>query len=383
MMDKAETKLNRTQYDLLRHCSETKNISDWNAWRGEHPKSAIQLVGADFANAALAKADLERADLRAANLQSAALADANLKDANLKGALLFKADLRNVDFQGAFLYGADLNGVNLEGANFFDAELTLADLRGAKLSGLRFDSKAVLDELAHPLSEKQIASAVFADRPRRKKHVASLYEEQPPEDAVEQPMDTVSADTRRGEAPAQLPPAKAPAEPHGGETPVDHQRVDAQAKYQDVPSIVRTIVFDQENFQPGISILSYFGEILRQKYGDNKANVLIELEGLKVQLTVKTTEGEKRVVEKALEDYIGVVAGRQQIAAFLHEPLAGLALKKKLDLVHLELQQTAALLSFHKAPEDNAVANSEDNAQRFHKMLLEKICISRLETMGF
>lgn len=350
MKDDTNTKLNQTQYDLLRHCSETKDMKAWNEWRSQHPKTPIQLVGANFENAALEKVALECADLRAANLQSAILAGANLREANLNGALLFKADLRNVDFQGAFLYGADLNGVNFEGANLFDADLTKADLRGAKLSGLRFDSKAVLNALAHPLSEKQIASAVFAEGNPQKNEV------------------TVIRENRFRSGPANPPNNNVPANPHNREVP---------AAYQNNTAILRSIMFDRENIQAGIGILNYFGEILRQKYEGNNAKVIIEQEGLNVQLAVRTVEREKRIIERALEDYVAVVTGRQQISGFLPEPLAGMALRKKLDLVNLELKQTEALHSDHIGHEKRRISFSEYNVQRLHKLLSDSICISR------
>jgi hypothetical protein len=334
-------------------------MSAWNQWRSKHPKTSIQLVGADFENAALEKADLECADLRAANLQRAMLAGANLRDANLNGALLFNADLRNVDFQGAFLYGADLSGVNLEGANFFDADLTMANLKGAKLSGLRFDSMAVLKDLAHPLSEKQIVSAVFAERNLQKNKAALTREKQYQEGPDNPPIDN------------------APAHPEKSEVPANDQNSEAPANSPNSAAIVRSIVFDRENMQVGIGILNYFGEILRQKYEDNTAKIIIAQEGLNAQLTVMTVEREKRIIEKTLEDYIAVVAGRQQISAFLPEPLSGIALKQKLDLAYLELKQTQALHSPHIGHARSRNAASEDNIQRLHQLLSEHIIISR------
>lgn len=360
-MDITDIQLNQTQYGLLRHYSETGNMEEWRQWRSKHPKTSIRLVGADFADAKLELADLRDADLRAANLQSATLAGANLRKAKLDGALLFQADMSHADLRGASLYGADLNGVNLKGANLFDADLTKADLRGAKISGLRLQSKMVLEDLAHPLSDQQIASILFA------------------EEALEKSKVMVVRENRYREAPADT---------HTGEAPLPHRNFripvhDERETQSRIPShggtaIVRTVPFDFENLQAGIGILNYFSEILRLKYEGHKAKIIIAQEGLDVRLTIETVEREKRIIEKTLEEYIAVVTGRRPIADFLPEPLAGLALKQKLDLIDLELRQTAALHSYHQSSETRCDAIPEPDIQKLHRLLSGHICISRL-----
>lgn len=331
MAEVTEIKFNQKQYDLLIRCAKTKTMSEWNKWRKTHPKASIHLAGADLEETDLEKVDLTGADLRGANLQSSNLKGANLRKANLKGVMFFEADLSEVDLQGAYLWGADLSGVNLEGANFFRTNLTKADLRGAKVKGIHFESEAALKSLAHPLSEKQLTLIKF-----------------------------------RGEYTHQ---AQQP-DPTG----YIHNAVN---NVQDAGAIVRTIIFDPENIEAGISILNYFGEILRQKYEKAKVKVIIEREGLNVRLTIIAYNGEQGKIEKTLEDYIAVVTKRIQVSEFLQEPIAKLALKQKLELIHLELRHSNELLSIGSRNGNNRDAHIKYSVSRLYHLLLKNICMGQ------
>ncbi len=339
MGDDVIARFNQSQYTMLRRCSNTKKISQWNDWRKAHPEKAIQLAGADLERAFLEQADLKGADLRGANLQGADLKGADLRNANLKGALFFEADLKDADLQGAFLWGADLNGVNLEGANLLKTNITRTNFKGAKVAGIRFDSKAALNDIAHPLTEKQIASAVFVD-------------EQAPQGHAESVQGRFQASTWAN-----------PCRVTRGILP-------------DATVIARAINFDQENIQAGIGILNYFGEILRQKYEDKKAKVIIEQDGLKVRMAIETGDGEKETIERALEDYVTVVTGRRKMSGYLPKPMAELALKQKMELVNLELKHANVLHSIERAQEKEPFSSPEDSLDRLYRLLSTNICIN-------
>ncbi len=118
----------REQYDILRRCSEKKNIAEWNKYRAEHPETKI---------------NLQNADLRGARLEGAQLREGNFRGARFEGADLFASDFRNADlrranFQEANLWGATLSEANLEGACFISANLENADLRSANLERANF-----------------------------------------------------------------------------------------------------------------------------------------------------------------------------------------------------------------------------------------------------
>src|SRR6266700_1893360 len=132
------------QLDLLR-----QGVTDWHAWRTQHPDiqpdlsgadlSGADLSGADLGKANLSVADLSVADLGKADLSGADLSRAQLGYADLSVADLSRAQLRYADLSKADLSEADLSGANLSGADLSRADLSEADLRysdprGADLS---------------------------------------------------------------------------------------------------------------------------------------------------------------------------------------------------------------------------------------------------------
>ncbi len=74
-------------------------------------------------------------------------------------------------------------------------------------------------------------------------------------------------------------------------------------KLRNENEIVRFIEFSPEYYQSGMSILSYFGKILWQKYPNKNVKVRIEQNDLKVKMIIDTPEGNKEEIEKALKEY--------------------------------------------------------------------------------
>ena len=77
---------NQQQYDILKRCSENRNIAEWNNYRTRQPDAAIEL---------------QNADLRGANLEGAQLGGGNLRGARFDGADLLAADFRGADLRNA------------------------------------------------------------------------------------------------------------------------------------------------------------------------------------------------------------------------------------------------------------------------------------------
>jgi len=131
-------KFRQEQYDLLKRCSEKKNLAEWTQWYVEHTDEEILLEGANLRTAHLKGADLPGAHLEGANLAIANLEGAHLRGTHLEGANLWRAHLEGANLEGANLEGADL-GAYLEDANLLEANLSgarlvLANLQGADLS---------------------------------------------------------------------------------------------------------------------------------------------------------------------------------------------------------------------------------------------------------
>jgi uncharacterized protein YjbI with pentapeptide repeats len=146
-------RFSQEQYDMLKRCSDKKDMTEWNEYRKKHLYEKIwlqcvELTSAHLEHANLGEAHLERANLACANLLCAHLYEANLKSANLDMANLQSALLQGSNLQGAFIPLAHLEGADLIQANLQDARLVGANLQGtilreANLEGANFETATV------------------------------------------------------------------------------------------------------------------------------------------------------------------------------------------------------------------------------------------------
>ena len=77
--------------------------------------------------------------------------------------------------------------------------------------------------------------------------------------------------------------------------------------------VQRVIEFPPELKQAGIGILSYFSEVLKQRYPAHEMAVRIEQFGTKVRLTVDSPSGWRDTIEHDLETYGRVVVGKYRL----------------------------------------------------------------------
>ncbi len=165
--DVSKRKFSQSQYDMLKRCSDKKDMTEWNQWRKENPDDDVLLEKANlqgFYLTALPFDNLQGADLSNANLQGTDLSEANLRGADLSGANLQRAKLSEANLQDAKLWYANLQGANLSGPNpdLSGANLQRADLSGANLqdSHLR---RAYLQGAKLPLANLKGAFLVRAN----------------------------------------------------------------------------------------------------------------------------------------------------------------------------------------------------------------------------
>jgi len=104
--------------------------------------------------------------------------------------------------------------------------------------------------------------------------------------------------------------------------------------------ITRSIEFAPEHKQVGVSILSYFGQVLQQKYPNIEARVKIEQKGNLVTLIVNTAAGEVSRMEESLDLFGKVVCGKEPPSALLSDSNHVQELKTKLEIAALELRLT-------------------------------------------
>lgn len=145
--------LDQTQYDMLKRCSEKKDMTEWNDWRKKNPDVDIQLRGACFREFFLEGVNFIKATVRykenetidytgevhleKTNFESARLNGAWFADAVLKKAVFWHAT-GNVDFHEADLEEADLSVAKLQGSHFNDAILINSLILSSRLEGATF-----------------------------------------------------------------------------------------------------------------------------------------------------------------------------------------------------------------------------------------------------
>lgn len=110
--------------------------------------------------------------------------------------------------------------------------------------------------------------------------------------------------------------------------------------------INRSIEFAPEHHQAGLGILSYFGTVLREKYPEHNAKVRIEQEGLRVRLVIESDNGDKEVIEKALQEYELVVRGETSPETFFDNKAKVLELKNELRIAHVRIESQKDLITY-------------------------------------
>jgi len=117
--------------------------------------------------------------------------------------------------------------------------------------------------------------------------------------------------------------------------------------YQVLVKIVRSVEFLPEHFQSGISIMSFFGTVLKQIYPESNAKVYIEQDGLKATMTVDPVNGHRDIIEKILDDYGAVICGKKGFESFSKNQLLIIELKTEIKMANMRLEMQKDLLD-HK-----------------------------------
>ncbi|WP_288400117.1 hypothetical protein [uncultured Acinetobacter sp.] len=107
----------------------------------------------------------------------------------------------------------------------------------------------------------------------------------------------------------------------------------------------RCITFEPEYYQAGLSILSYFGTVLRDKYPEQNATVRIEQHDLNVRMVIQSENGNIETIEKALQEYELVLKGETSPEEFAISPLKALELKNQLNLVKFQVESQKEIIA--------------------------------------
>ncbi|ODG93754.1 hypothetical protein BED47_00875 [Gottfriedia luciferensis] len=107
----------------------------------------------------------------------------------------------------------------------------------------------------------------------------------------------------------------------------------------------RSIEFPPEYYQAGLGILSYFHKVLKAKYPGVQATVRIIQEGLVVRMVVETADGDKHIVEKALEEYDLILQGEIRPEDYFGLSTQAIELKNELRLADARIETQKELLA--------------------------------------
>lgn len=132
------------------------------------------------------------------------------------------------------------------------------------------------------------------------------------------------------------------------------------------------MVFPPEYFQAGVTALSHFGEVIRQKYPNINARVRIEQDGNIVRMHVELPNGEIDTIEEVLEKYFLVVQEKASPSILFESKLQIMALENKLDLIKTELRTTERMLKLTIESKDEMKATHEKNVSEFQQLIGEQ-----------
>lgn len=132
----------------------------------------------------------------------------------------------------------------------------------------------------------------------------------------------------------------------------------------------RSIEFTPEYRQAGVSILSFFSEVVTSEYSDQDVRVGILQEGNKVTLRVETPDGKiLKEIEKTLEKYGLVVMGSAPIESLSENRELIRDLKTKLEVTSLELRLRQENYLEQKKQFEERVISLEDQVKQLHCMI--------------
>lgn len=149
----------------------------------------------------------------------------------------------------------------------------------------------------------------------------------------------------------------------------NHIQVDQ--KKQPFETLRRTITFEPEYKQAGISILAYFSEVVHAKYPDLNVRVRIEQEGNHITLEIESPDGTLERIERELTQYGLVVVGQMAVEDFMPDAVGSMRLRQKLELAQMELRHTKELLHVDRT-HFNARLTSFETEIAFVRKLLDK-----------
>lgn len=107
----------------------------------------------------------------------------------------------------------------------------------------------------------------------------------------------------------------------------------------------RSIEFPPQYHQAGLGVLTYFGTVLREKYPNHDAKVRIEQDGLTVRLVIESENGDREIIEKALQEYELVVLGERPPESLLPNPGSVIELRNELRIAQVRIESQRDIIN--------------------------------------
>jgi len=136
-----------------------------------------------------------------------------------------------------------------------------------------------------------------------------------------------------------------------------------------VANIVREISFPPEYQQAGVSVLSYFSEVIKDRYPDIQVSVSIKQHGNSVTMIVTLPDGSKDEVNKVLEQYGLVITGKANPREVTSSDFRALALQQKLELAQLEIKQTKDLMYMQEKYSGQTIKSLQSDVAMLKELL--------------
>jgi hypothetical protein len=133
--------------------------------------------------------------------------------------------------------------------------------------------------------------------------------------------------------------------------------------------INRSIEFEPEYYQAGVGVLSYFGEVLRQKYPDVNAKVRIEQDGSTVRMHIELPTGDIDTIERELEKYALVISNQLAPEVLFENKAHIMRLEHKLEVTKLEVKQANDMLQLTRDLTSQRVNNLEQEVSTLRQQI--------------
>lgn len=119
----------------------------------------------------------------------------------------------------------------------------------------------------------------------------------------------------------------------------------------------------------GITILSYFSEVLQNKYRPFPGRISIHRDNLAVVLTIETESGELERIEALLTDYIDVIRGKRSPNEILNNEREVLLLENQREYLKIMLKSEKRILSILKEENSELRSMIKSNDSRFNHLM--------------